>query len=82
MKEFGPLGGRSWCPPGSANGYLSPWYTYPSLEYPTPIQGTLPRSDILPQYPTNCYWHLVVLTRDLFKLVELKTYTPSTGTDI
>ena len=28
-----------------------------------------------PRYPTPCYWHLVVITGDLFKLVRLRTET-------
>ena len=40
--------------------------------------------DMEPGYPISCYWHMVVITGDLLKLVQLRTYpTPTVlqGTD-
>ena len=44
------------------------WYTLPLWTYPTPSGHSLP-----PGYPIPCYWHLVVIFGDLFKLVHNKT---------
>ena len=38
-------------------------------------RGTVP-PDMGPGYPPSLYWHLMVITKDLFKLVHLRTYHP------
>ena len=60
--------------------YIMGYVTWP----PTSDQGTYPSpldigSRDLPSGP--CYWHLVVITGDLYKLVLLKTSPPPTDTD-
>ena len=48
------------------------------LMVPTPPTfdlGTYPSPWIPNMGPTHCYWHLMVITEDLFKLVHLRTYT-------